>query len=243
MPLSKIYIKQYRLSHTSDGPMDIFLDTANLDEIREILSWGIVRGVTTNQKIFLNEKGVNFEQQVKQILEMVDGPVSIEAPAGDADGIIKVAREYSKWNKKKVVIKVPMLANGDGLRAVHVLEREGIKTNVTAMMSVNQAFLAAAAGATFASLFFNRIRDSGADPVEVVKQSRAIIDQGGYKTKLIVGSIRHPNDVVEIASANPHVITIPYKILKQMPFHEKTVETLKEFDKAWEEFLKAEMKR
>ncbi|MCX6666455.1 MAG: hypothetical protein NT038_10450 [Euryarchaeota archaeon] len=122
------------------------------------------------------------------------------------------------------------------------MEKEGIKTNVTAMMNVNQTMLAAAAGATYASLFFNRIRDGGVDPIEVVKQYRAFIDQGDYKTKLIVGSIRKPNDVIEIASANPHVITIPHKIMKQMPFHEKTVETLKEFDKAWEEFLKAEKK-
>jgi transaldolase len=219
--------------------MEIFLDTANIDEI---LQWGIIKGLTTNQKIFLNEKGVNFEKQVKKILDLIDGPVSIEAPASDAEGIIKAAREYSKWDKKKVVIKVPMLAEGGGLKAAHTLEKEGIKTNVTAMMSVNQALLAAAAGASYASLFFNRIRDHGDDPIEIVKQSRAAIDNGNYKTKLIVGSIRNPKDVIEITSANPHVITIPYKILKQMPYHEKTVETLKEFDKAWEEFLKAEKK-
>jgi len=109
------------------------------------------------------------------------------------------------------------------------------------MMSVNQAFLAIEAGASYASLFFNRIRDSGSDPIEVIKQSRAIIDNGGFKTKLIVGSIREPNDVIEIASANPHIITIPYKILKQMPYHKTTVATLDEFDRAWEEFKKAEM--
>jgi len=222
--------------------MEIYLDTANIDEIKEILSWGIMRGLTTNQKIFLNEKGVNFKDQVKKILELVDGPVSIEAPASNADGIIKLGREYAAWNKKKVVIKVPMLADGTGLKAAHILEKEGIKTNVTAMMSVNQAMLAVTAGASYASLFFNRIKDCGADPVDVVKRSRAFIDEGDYKTKLIVGSIRNPKDIEDIASANPHIVTIPYKILKQMPFHEKTVETLKEFDKAWEEFLKAEKK-
>jgi transaldolase len=222
--------------------MEIYLDSANIDEIKEILNWGIMRGLTTNQKIFLNEKGVNFKDQVKKILELVDGPVSIEAPASNADGIIKSGREYAAWNKKKVVIKVPMLADGTGLKAAHILEKEGIKTNVTAMMSVNQAMLAVTAGASYASLFFNRIKDCGADPVDVVKRSRAFIDEGDYKTKLIVGSIRNPKDIEDIASANPHIVTIPYKILKQMPFHEKTVETLKEFDKAWEEFLKAEKK-
>ena len=220
---------------------EIFLDTANIDHIKEILEWGIMRGVTTNQKIFLKEKGCNFEEQSKIILKLVEPyPVSLEGP-NNLDELLETAREYSKWGKN-VVIKVPMLPDGSGLKAVKILESEGIKTNVTAMMSVNQAFLAITAGASYASLFFNRIRDSGDDPVKVVKQSRSIIDEGGYKTKLIVGSIRKPEDVVEIVSANPHIITIPYKILKQMPYHERTVSTLEEFDKAWIEFKKAEKK-
>ena len=219
--------------------MEIFLDTANTDEIDEILNWGLMKGVTTNQKIFLKEKGCNFEEQSKKILKMVEPhPVSLEGP-NNLDELLETARDYSKWGKN-VVIKVPMLEDGSGLTAVKILEGEGIKTNVTAMMSVNQAFLAIEAGASYASLFYNRIRDSGADPVEVVKQSRAIIDNGNFKTKLIVGSIRNPSDVEEIISANPHIITIPYKILKQMPYHEKTVSTLQEFDKAWEEFKQAE---
>ena len=219
--------------------MEIFLDTANIDEINDILPWGIIKGVTTNQKIFLKEKGVNFEEQSKKILELVyPRPVSLEGP-NNLDELINTAHEYNTWGKN-VIIKVPMLADGSGLKAVRILEDEGIKTNVTAMMSVNQAFLAITAGASYASLFFNRIRDSGDDPVEVIKQSRKIIDEGGYKTKLIVGSIRSPNDVIEIASAYPHVITIPYKILDQMPYHETTVKTLQEFDQAWDEFKAAE---
>jgi len=219
--------------------MEIFLDTANTDEIAEILEWGIIKGITTNQKIFLKEKGCNFEEQSKKILKMVDPhPVSLEGP-NNLDELLETAKEYSKWGKN-VIIKVPMLADGSGLKAVKILENKGIKTNVTAMMSVNQALLAVAAGASYASLFFNRIKDSRSNPVEVVKQSRAIIDNGDYKTKLIVGSIRDPNDVIEIASANPHVITIPYKVLKQMPYHERTVSTLEEFDKAWEEFKEVE---
>jgi transaldolase len=219
--------------------MEIFLDTANTEEINEILKWGIIKGITTNQKIFLKEKGCNFEEQSKKILKMVNPfPVSLEGP-NNLKELLESARFYNKWGKN-VVIKVPMLADGSGLTAVKILEGEGIKTNVTAMMSVNQAFLAIQAGASYASLFYNRIRDSGSDPIEVVKQSRAIIDNDGFKTKLIVGSIRNPTDVEEIISANPHIITIPYKILKQMPFHERTVSTLEEFDKSWEEFKKAE---
>jgi transaldolase len=221
--------------------MEIFLDTANTDEIREILEWGIIKGITTNQKIFLKEKGCNFEEQSKKILKMVEPrPVSLEGP-NNLDELLETAREYCKWGKN-VVIKVPMLADGSGLKAVKILENEKIKTNVTAMISVNQAFLAISAGASYASLFFNRIKDSGSDPVKVVKESRAIIDNGGFKAKLIVGSIRDPSDVVEIASANPHIITIPYKILKQMPYHERTVSTLEEFENAWIEFKKEEKK-
>ena len=219
--------------------MEIFLDTANIDEINDILPWGIIKGVTTNQKIFLKEKGVNFEEQSKKILKLVyPNPVSLEGP-NNLDELIKTAHEYNNWGKN-VVIKVPMLPDGSGLKAVHILEEEGIKTNVTAMMTVNQAFLAITAGASYASLFFNRIRDSGDDAVDVIKQSRKIIDEGGYKTKLIVGSIRSPNDVIEIASAYPHIITIPYNIMDQMPYHETTVKTLKEFDQAWDEFKAAE---
>ena len=219
--------------------MEVFLDTANTDEISEILEWGIIRGITTNQKIFLKEKGCNFEEQSKIILKMVDPhPVSLEGP-NSYEELIDTAKEYNKWGKN-VVIKVPMLANGDGVRAVKILSEQRIKTNVTAMMNLNQTFLAINAGATYASLFFNRIRDSGGDPVEIVKQAKSVIDEGGYKTKIIVGSIRSSDDVVEIITTNTHVITIPYKILKEMPYHERTVSTLEEFDKAWKEFKKAE---
>jgi transaldolase len=219
--------------------MEIFLDTANTNEISEILEWGLIKGVTTNQKIFLKEKGCNFEEQSKIILKMVEPlPVSLEGP-NNLDELLAEAEKYSQWGNN-VVIKVPMLADGSGLKAVKILESKGIKTNVTAMMTVNQAMLAITAGASYASLFFNRIRDSGSDHIDVVKKSREIIDCGDYKTKLIVGSIRDPSDVIDIASANPHVITIPYKILKQMPYHERTVSTLDEFEKAWDEFKKAE---
>jgi transaldolase len=219
--------------------MEIFLDTANIDEIKEILGWGMIKGVTTNQKIFLKEKGCNFEEQAKKILKMVNPlPVSLEGP-NSFNELIDNARMYNKWGKN-VVIKVPMLANGDGIRAVKILASEGIKTNVTAMMNLNQAFLAITAGATYASLFFNRIRDHGDNPVEIIKQAKTAIDEGGYKTKIIVGSIRSSEDVADIITTNAHIVTIPYKILKKMPYHEKTVSTLEEFDKAWEEFKSAE---
>lgn len=219
--------------------MEIFLDTANLDEIKEILQWGIMTGLTTNQKIFLTEKGCNFRERVKQIMSLVKGPISIEVTSNNIDELIKEAKEYSAWGKQ-IVIKVPMFGDGKGLTAVTVLEAIGVKTNVTALMSSKQVMLAAAAGATYASIFFRRVMDCGDDPKKVIRESRTLIDNNNSKTKIIVGSIRDPQDVVDAALAGAHIITVPYKMLKLMPLHPKTEETIKEFDNAWLEFKKAE---
>jgi len=222
--------------------MEIFLDTASVREIKELLPWGIISGVTTNQKIFLAEKGVSFRNRVLEILSLVDGPLSIELTntAGSDNDLIEEAKEYATWNPKNVVIKVPMFGDGRGLRIVNTLRKENIKTNMTCLMSTNQVLLAAKVGATYASIFYNRVRDSGADPVEVVQESRRIIEEGDFSTRIIVGSIRKPEDVDEAAVAGAHIITIPYKILVQMPYHPKTEDTIKEFDLAWLEFNRAE---
>jgi len=211
-------------------------------EIREILPWGIISGVTTNQKIFLAEKGINFRDRVFEILTLVDGPLSVELTktAGSDDELVDEAREYSSWNPKNIVIKVPMFGDGRGLRIINRLSGEDIKTNATCLMMTNQVLLASIAGATYASIFFNRVVDSGGDPRGVIRESRTIIDRGGFPTKIIVGSIRKPEDVNEAAVAGAHIITIPYKILVQMPYHWKTEDTIKEFDQAWQEFKQAE---
>lgn len=218
--------------------MEIFLDTANLDEIEKILPWGIISGLTTNQKILLKEKGVDFRQHMETILSMVEGPVSVEVTSSDMDRLMQEAREYASWSDQ-IVIKIPMWGDGRGLEAVSVLEREGIHTNATALMSANQVLLAASAGASFASIFFRRVQDYGDDPERVVMQSRRLLDWDGFKTKIIVGSIRDPIDVTHAAIAGAHIVTIPYKILVQMPMHPKTEQTIKEFDSAWEEFREA----
>jgi len=222
--------------------MEIFLDTASVKEIREILPWGIISGVTTNQKIFLTEKGVNFRDRVLEILSLVNGPLSVELTktSGSDEGLVEEANEYSRWNPQNVVIKVPMFKDGRGLRIVNRLKKENIKTNMTCLITTNQVLLAAKAGATYASIFFNRVRDSGEDPLKVIRESKRIIEESRFSTKVIVGSIRKPEDVNEAAVAGAHIITIPYKILVQMPFHSKTEETIKEFDQAWLEFKKAE---
>lgn len=231
--------------------MEIFVDTANLSEIEEFKRWGILKGVTTNQKIFSKEKGVNFEEHAKKILSLVfPYPVSLEGP-NDLNGILEVAEQYHEWGMhggvSNTVIKVPMLGNGDGLKAVKILEESGIKTNVTACMTSNQAFLAACAGASYVSLFYNRMRDwwyekkfAPSHPLQTVKDTVAMLSD--FKTKLIIGSIRSDNDIIELIPLKPDIITITPKILRLMPFNEKTEATLLEFEKAWEEFKKAEKK-
>lgn len=216
--------------------MKIFLDTANIDEIQHIEKWGIMDGVTTNQKIFLNEKGVDFKTRVKEICELLgDRPVSVESNGKTLEDIVKDGREFSKISKN-IVAKVPMIKDGSGLESLKILSSEGIKTNTTVMMTFNQLMLATKAGATYVSLFFNRSKDAGEDAIKIVKDITDWINLNGYKTKLIVGSIRKTKDVADAAIAGAHIVTIPYKILVDMPFHEKTEETIKEFDIAWQEF-------
>ncbi len=221
--------------------MEIFLDTANVDEIKAILPWGVISGVTTNQKIFSTEKYINFKDRVMEILSLVNGPISIEITktTGTDEELIAEAKDYAGWGKN-IVIKIPMWGDGRGLRIASKLKALGIKTNVTCLMSTNQVMLAAKVGATYASLFFNRIKDSQANPVKVIQESRAIIEESNSPTKIIVGSIRKPDDVREAVVAGAHIMTIPYKILTQMPYHAKTEETIKEFDEAWLEFKKNE---
>lgn len=221
--------------------MEIFLDTASVDEIRRVLPWGVIDGVTTNQKIFSMEKGINFEQRVQEILSLVDGPLSVELTktSGTDEELVEEAQEYASWGKN-IVVKVPMWGDGRGLVIASNLKDLGIKTNVTCIMTTNQVLMATKVGATYASIFFNRVRDSGGDPVKVIQESKRIIEEGGFPTRIIVGSIRKPEDVSEAAVAGAHIITITYKVLVQMPYHSKTEETIKEFDQAWDEFMQAE---
>ena len=224
--------------------MEIFLDTASIKEIKEILPWGLISGITTNQKIFLAEKGCNFKDRVQEILTLVNGPLSVELTRTDGtdEEMIKEALQYSRWSPRNIAIKVPMFGDGRGLKIISQLRRRRVKTNATALISVNQVMLAAKAGATYASIFFNRVKDAGEDAERAVRESRALLDRMGSPTKIIVGSIRRPEDVAQAAVAGTHVITVPYKILTQMPYHKKTEETIAEFDRAWQEFKQAEKK-
>ena len=213
----------------------VFLDTASAEEIREFLSWGIGDGVTTNQKIFLSEGNVDFKGRVLEICSMKEWPVSVETTRKGLDELVEEARMYAAWHKN-VVVKVAMDKDGIGLKVVKRLHDEGIRTNMTVMVTLNQLFLAAKAGATYVSLFFNRARDSGLDPVKAIHEITPFLRKHGG-SELIVGSIRKPEDVEEIGSAGADIATKTPKVIRQMIFHAKTEETIKEFDDAWKEFV------
>jgi len=210
--------------------MELFIDTANIEEIREIARWGVIRGVTTNPKIFSKEN-VDLKTRVEEILEAVPGPLSLEVTTNDPDEMIVEAQKYAAWSKH-IVVKVPM--SPAGLQAVGVLKQKGIKTNVTAVMTVNQAMLAALASATYVSIFAARICDIGYDANEVIRQAATLFKQSGFSSKIIVGSIRLLTQINEAALAGADIITVPYKFFTQLATHPQTEKTIQEFLDAWE---------
>ena len=218
--------------------LQFFLDTASVVELKKYLEWGVIEGVTTNQKLFSMEKDCSFEQRVREICAAIDAPVSVETTSHDYDELVQEGRAYSRL-APNVVVKVAMYKDGAGLRAVKTLASEGIKTNVTTLMTARQAILAAKAGATYVSLFYRRIMDAGEDPHAEIRMCADLLERAGLAAKIIAGSIREPQDVVRAAAAGAHVVTIPPKILEQMPYHVKTEETIAEFDRAWDVFRTA----
>lgn len=214
--------------------MRIFIDTANLEHIKEVSSWGVLDGVTTNPTLIAKE-GCDFRTRVEEICRVVDGPISAEAVSTDAEGMIREARELSKIHKN-IVVKIPMTE--EGLKAVKVLSKEGIKTNVTLVFSPNQALLAAKAGATYVSPFVGRLDDISHDGMDLVRTIVTIFRNYGYKTEVIAASIRHPVHVTEAALAGAHIATVPYEVLKKMVRHNLTDEGIQKFLKDWEKVPK-----
>jgi len=214
--------------------MRIFIDTANLEQIKEINSWGILDGVTTNPTLVAKE-GCDFKCRIDEICAVVDGPISAEAMSMQADGMVKEARELSKMHKN-IIVKIPM--TDEGLKAVKILSKEGIKTNMTLVFSPNQALLAAKAGATYVSPFVGRLDDISHDGMDLVRNIVAIYRNYGFKTQVIVASIRHPVHVTEAALAGAHVATVPYDVLKKMLKHNLTDEGIQKFLKDWEKVPK-----
>lgn len=210
--------------------MDIFIDTANLDEIREIKEWGILSGVTTNPSLIAKEGDVDFEEVIKEITEMVSGPISAEVISLETEGMVEEAKKLAKINDN-VVIKIPMTA--EGLAAVKILSAEGIRTNVTLVFSANQALLAAKAGASFVSPFIGRLDDIGQDGMQLVRDIVDIFSWYEIDTRVIAASIRHPQHVLEAAKAGADIATIPYAVLKKMVKHPKTDEGIERFLADW----------
>lgn len=209
--------------------MQIFLDTANVDEIREAYELGVVSGVTTNPSLIAKE-GRDFAQVVKEITSIVDGPISAEAVSIEADKMLAEAVELSKIHPN-IVVKLPMTANG--LKVTKACSQQGIKTNVTLVFSANQALLAALAGATYVSPFVGRLDDIGYDGMDLIHDIVTILDNYQLDTKIISASIRHPLHVLQSAKAGAHIATVPPKVLKQMINHPLTASGIDTFLADW----------
>ena len=205
--------------------MDIFIDTADLDEIRDAASMGVVDGVTTNPTL-IARTGRALKDVIVDICDIVDGPISAEVIATDYEGMISQGRDLAKLHDN-VVVKVPLTA--DGLRATQTFSREGIKTNVTLCFSATQAMLAAKAGATYISPFLGRVDDISGDGMELVEQILTIYENYDFETKVLAASIRHPLHVVQAALTGAHVATIPHKVIAQLLKHPLTDAGLAKF--------------
>jgi transaldolase len=214
--------------------MKIFLDTANIEEIKEANSWGIIDGITTNPTLMAKEKR-EYDEIVKEIVAIVDGPISAEAMCGKCDDIVKEARALSKIHKN-IVVKIPMTT--EGLKAVKKLSAEGVKTNVTLVFSPNQALLAAKAGATYVSPFIGRLDDIGAHGMDVIEQIMKVYRNYNFKTQVIVASIRHPIHVLQAAMIGADIATVPFEVLKKMTQHSLTDVGIEKFKCDYEKLPK-----
>lgn len=209
--------------------MKLFLDTANLEEIRQAVQWGVVEGVTTNPSLAAREKE-DFSKILPEICRLVDGPVSAEVIALDHAGMVQEARQLAAIHEN-VVIKIPITL--EGLQAVSILAEEGIKTNVTLVFSVNQALLAARAGAAYVSPFVGRLDDIGADGIDLVRNIVTVFERHLIETEVIAASIRHPEHVTAAALAGASIATVPFKVLKQMVNHPLTDLGIERFIADW----------
>ena len=209
--------------------MKIFIDTANVEEIRRAASWGIVDGVTTNPTLIAKE-GRDFRQVVKEICEIVDGPISAEVISLESERMIAEAIDLAKIHKN-IIIKIPMTS--EGLKAIKELSKKGIKTNCTLIFSANQAIMAAKAGATYVSPFVGRLDDRGERGMAVVEDIAKIYKNYNIKTQIIVASVRNTQHVVESAKCGADIATIPFKVLEQMLKHELTDIGIQKFLDDW----------
>ena len=214
--------------------MKIFIDTANIEQIKEVNSWGILDGVTTNPSLVAKENK-DFSTLVKEICAIVDGPISVEAVSITAKDIVPEARKIAAGNKN-IVVKIPMTE--EGLKATKILASEGIKINMTLIFTANQALLAAKAGARYVSPFVGRLDDIGQNGMDLVAEIMDILDNYEFDCEIIVASVRDPIHVTEAARLGAHVATIPYDVLKKMFKHPLTDAGIDKFLKDWEKVSK-----
>lgn len=209
--------------------MKFFIDTANIDEIREASAMGLLDGVTTNPSLVAKE-GKDFKQLLNEIVKIVDGPISAEVVSTDFEGMIKEAEELSKIHKN-IVIKIPLIP--EGIKAVKKLSSMGIQTNVTLCFSASQALLAAKAGATYISPFVGRLDDISHSGMQLIDQIVTIYRNYGFQTQVLVASIRHPLHLVEAAEIGADVATIPFAVIKKLFNHPLTEQGLEKFLSDW----------
>jgi transaldolase len=210
--------------------MQFFLDTGNVDEIKQALEWGILDGVTTNPTL-IAKTGRPFLEVAKEILQLVDGPVSLETVSRDAKGMVEEGRKLAELGDN-VVVKIPMTP--EGMIAVQELESEGIPTNVTLVFSPTQALIAAKAGATFVSPFIGRLDDVSSDGMKLIRDVKTIYDNYDYDTQIIVASVRHPMHVLEAALIGADICTMPFEVMKKLFQHPLTDKGIELFLKDWE---------
>jgi len=210
--------------------MQLFLDTANLEEIKRINSWGALDGVTTNPSLIAKESGRPFEDIIQEICGIVNGPISAEVISQDSTGMIAEGTELARIHKN-VTIKLPMTP--EGLRACNYFRSRGIKTNLTLCFSANQALLAAKAGATFVSPFVGRLDDINTDGMELIREIVTIFENYSFDTKVLAASIRQPRHVTEAALAGAHIATIPTKVFESLIHHPLTDRGLEIFTADW----------
>lgn len=212
--------------------MEIFLDTANLDEIRTAARWGILSGVTTNPSLLAREEGACFEDTIKEIAALVDGPISAETVSEDAAGMVAEGVEYAAWHPN-VIVKVP--STPAGLEAVSRLRERGIRCNVTLVFNANQALFAALAGAFVVSPFLGRLDDVSHDGMDLIREIAAVFELNPrIETRILAASIRHPRHVIESALAGAHIATCPFKVLQQAMKHPLTDRGIRAFLADWE---------
>jgi transaldolase len=210
--------------------MKIFLDTAEIDEIKSAARWGVLNGVTTNPSLFAKVGG-SYDDVLKQICKITPGPVSAEVVAEDVGGMLREGRHFAKL-APNIVVKVPM--SEEGLEAIARFAQEGIKTNCTLIFSSNQGLLAAKAGASLLSPFVGRLDDINEDGMDVVRELVTMVRTHDLKTEVLVASVRQPRHVTQAALAGAHIATVPYKIVRQMIHHPLTDSGILQFRKDWE---------